>query len=102
MQKIMTLLLLLSCANFAAAAPFASGNAVAGEQLFKELKCNSCHINMVGGDGSAIFTRPNSKVHNAAQLSEQITRCGGNVEREFSAQETQNIAAYLNRYYQLK
>ncbi|MEQ1555251.1 MAG: c-type cytochrome [Gallionella sp.] len=102
MQKIMTLLLLLSCANFAAATPFATGNAAAGEKLFKELKCNSCHINMMGGDGSAIFTRANSRVHNAAQLSEQITRCGGNVEREFSTQETQNIAAYLNRYYQLK
>lgn len=102
MQKIMTLLLLLSCANFASATPFATGNAAAGEKLFKELKCNSCHINMMGGDGSAIFTRPNSRVHNAAQLSAQITRCGGNVDREFSAQETQNIAAYLNRYYQLK
>ncbi len=102
MQKILTVLLLLSSANFAAAAPFATGNAAAGEQLFKELKCNSCHINMMGGDGSAIFTRPNSRVHNAAQLRAQISRCGGNVEREFSTAETENIAAYLNRYYQLK
>ncbi|MDH2918601.1 MAG: cytochrome c [Sideroxydans sp.] len=102
MNKIITVLLLLGCAHFAVASPFATGDAVAGEQLFKQLKCNSCHINMMGGDGSAIFTRPNSRVHNAAQLSAQITRCGGNVEREFSAQETQNIAAYLNRYYQLK
>ncbi|MGZ8256682.1 MAG: c-type cytochrome [Gallionella sp.] len=101
-MKILAILLLSSLSFSVAANPFAQGNAQAGEQLFKQLNCNSCHKNMMGGDGNAIFTRPNSKVHNAAQLREQITRCGGNVEREFSAQETQNIAAYLNRYYQIK
>ncbi len=99
MRYLFALLLTVSCA--AHASPF-QGDAKAGQKLFNELKCNSCHINMYGGDGSAIFTRPNSKVHNPAQLISQIGRCGGNVDKDFSTQEEQNIAAYLNRYYNFK
>lgn len=95
-------LMLLSCSFAAYATPFPQGDAKVGEKLFQQLKCNSCHINMFGGDGSAIFTRPNSKVHNPADLIAQISRCGGNVDKHFSMQEEQDIAAYLNRYYHLK
>jgi cytochrome c2 len=101
-MKIMITALLM-CASFTALAnPFPQGNAQTGQKLFAQLKCNSCHINMMGGDGSGIFTRPNSKVHNSAQLIAQISRCGGNVDKTFSAQEEQDLAAYLNRYYNLK
>ena len=101
MKNIATLMLL--CASLAASAnPFQQGSAPTGQKLFEQLKCNSCHMNMYGGDGSAIFTRPNRKVHNAPQLLAQIGVCGGNVDKEFSAQEKENIAAYLNRYYNFK
>ncbi len=99
MKYIFVLLLTISCAAYAS--PF-QGDVKAGKKLFDELKCNSCHSNMFGGDGSAIFTRPNSMVHNPAQLLAQIGRCGGNVDKDFSPQEEQNIAAYLNRYYNFK
>ena len=101
-MKLITVLLMLCVSLAVQANPFPQGNAPAGQRLFTQLKCNSCHINMFGGDGSAIFIRPNSKVHNAPQLLAQIGRCGGNVDKEFSAQEEQDIAAYLNRYYNLK
>lgn len=94
--------LLLSLSFPAAALAFPDGDAKAGQRLFEQYRCNSCHINMYGGDGSAIFTRPNSKVHNAAELIAQIGRCGGNVDKEFSIREKHDIAAYLNRYYHLK
>ncbi len=99
-MRLFTLLLSLCCA--ASAQAFPDGDAKAGQLLFEQFKCNSCHINMYGGDGSAIFTRPNSKVHNAAELIAQIGRCGGNVDKDFTAKEEQDIAAYLNRYYHLK
>lgn len=98
-MKRLAALMFLSFSFAACAHPFPQGDAKAGEKLFAQLRCNSCHINMFGGDGSAIFTRPNSKVHNPAQLIAQIGRCGGNVDKDFSPQEEQNIAAYLNRYY---
>ena len=101
-MKFIAAMLLLSLSLTASANPFAQGDAAAGETLFTQLKCNSCHVNMYGGDGSAIFTRPNTKVHNASELIAQIGRCGGNVDKTFSAREEQDIAAYLNRYYHLK
>ncbi len=101
-MRPIVVLVLLSLSLAAFANPFSQGNAQTGQRLFGQLKCSSCHINMYGDDGSAIFTRPNSKVHNASELIAQIGRCGGNVDREFSAQEVQDIAAYLNRYYHLK
>lgn len=98
MKMIVTLMLL--CASSAASAnPFPEGNNQTGQKMFTELKCNRCHSEMYGGDGSGIFTRPNSKIHNPAQLIAQIGVCGGNVNKEFSEQEKQDIAAYLNRYY---
>ena len=101
-MKLIAATLLLSLSLTATANPFAQGDAATGGKLFTQLKCNSCHINMYGGDGSAIFTRPNSKVHNAGELIAQIGRCGGNVDKDFTTKEEQDIAAYLNRYYHLK
>lgn len=101
-MRMIALLLSLTLAGTASANAFSGGDAQAGQRLFEQFKCNSCHINMYGGDGSAIFTRPNSKVHNASELIAQIGRCGGNVDKDFSAKEEQDIAAYLNRYYHLK
>lgn len=100
MKSIGFLLLLLTGA--ALAAPFATGNAEAGKKLFEQNQCNRCHIQMVGGDGSEIFTRPDHKVRNAAQLVKQINFCSGNIGVRLSAQDEQNLGAYLNqRYYKL-
>lgn len=101
-MKILTALffLLLSCAAYAA--PFASGNAEEGKKLFDRNHCNKCHIEMMGGDGSEIFTRPDHKVRSATQLVKQINFCSGNVGIHLSAQDEQNLGAYLNqRYYKL-
>lgn len=57
---------------------------------------------MLGGDGSSIFTRPDHKVHNAAELVEQIEFCTGNIGVNLTPQDKQHLGAYLNRYYNLK
>ncbi|MGB8518138.1 MAG: cytochrome c [Gallionella sp.] len=101
-MKIFPALILLCASLNAAAVPFAFGNVQTGEKMFAQYKCNRCHINMVGGDGSGIFTRTNRRVNNESQLIAQIGVCGGNVDKEFSAQEKLDLAAYLNRYYQFK
>jgi cytochrome c551/c552 len=100
-MKLLTTLLLLTCATVQAA-PFPEGNEQTGKAIFDKYKCNSCHIEMLGGDGSAIFTRSNHKVHSAPELAVQIKQCGGNVGANLSAQEVQHLGAYLNRYYKLK
>jgi cytochrome c551/c552 len=100
-MKIIGMIFLLASATVQAA-PFATGNAETGKKLFEQNQCNSCHIQMVGGDGSGVFTRPEHKVHSAAQLVKQMNFCAGNVGIHLSPQDEQNLGAYLNqRYYKL-
>lgn len=101
-MKAIILLIMLCSATAASANPFPSGNAQTGQKLFEQYKCNRCHAAMLGGDGSAMFTRPDRKVHNATELIEQIRFCSGNVGANLTAQDEQHLGAYLNRYYNLK
>lgn len=97
MKKFFTMFLLL-CST-AQAVPFADGQPEAGKKLFDKYKCNSCHNGKMGGDGNAIFTRPNRKVTDPQQLAAQINVCAGNVGANFSTQEKQDLAAYLNKHF---
>jgi hypothetical protein len=101
-MKLITGLILLCMANIATANPFPDGRAQTGQKLFEQYKCNSCHAAMLGGDGSAIFTRANHKVHTPGDLTEQIKLCSGNVGARLTPQDEQHLGAYLNRYYNLK
>lgn len=101
-MKLIIALLLACTATVASANPFPGGNALTGQKLFEQNKCNSCHDSMMGGDGNKIFTRMNRKVHNAADLVAQITRCSGNVGANLTPQDKQHLGAYLNTFYKLK
>lgn len=101
-MKLITMLTLLFAASCAQATPFPDGNAKAGKALFDKYDCNRCHAQIVGGDGNAIFTRPDRKVTTADELVAQIRVCSGNVGASFSPQQVQHLGAYLNQYYKLK
>ncbi len=93
------LFLLMFVSGAVQAAPFASGNAANGKKLFAQYECSSCHKGKMGGDGSAIFTRPERIVHNAAELIPRIKFCSGAVGANLKPQEEQDLAAYLNQTY---
>ena len=103
MKKIIAAFLLLCSTAYAQAAPFPDGDPQAGKKLFDQYKCNSCHKDKMGGDGSAIFTRPDHKVTSPQRMIEQMTMCSGNIGKTLTPQEKQNLGAYLNqRYYKFK
>jgi cytochrome c553 len=83
----------------AQAAPFAQGDAMRGAQLFSHYNCSRCHKEMMGGDGSAIFTRPDHHVTSPDKLIAQIKFCSGNVGAHLTAQDEQDLAAHLNQHY---
>lgn len=84
------------------AAPFAKGDAKAGEKLHKEL-CLSCHVARFGGDGSKIYTRPNRRVKNASALAQQIATCNTMLTTQLFPEDEANLGAYLNAtYYKFK
>ena len=101
MRKHIALFLLL-CGT-AQAAPFPNGDAKAGKKLFDQYKCNNCHMAKMGGDGSAIFTRPDRMVSSPEKIIPRIKVCSGAVGANLSAQEEQHLAAHLNQqYYKFK
>lgn len=101
-MKLLYAFTLLFTATVASANPFPDGDALAGQKLFEQHQCNSCHDSMMGGDGNKIFTRINRKVTNPEELLAQITLCSGNVGATFTLQDKQHLGAYLNRFYDLK
>lgn len=95
--------LLLLAAGTAHADPFANGNAANGQKLFAQYDCNSCHKGKVGGDGNAIFTRPNRIVTSADLLIVRMEQCSGAVGKNLTTQEKLDLAAHLNQtYYHFK
>ncbi|HEY5994366.1 MAG TPA: cytochrome c [Gallionellaceae bacterium] len=102
-MSIAAALLALFLMGSAHAAPFPKGDAEAGKKFFTQNNCNRCHDGIMGGDGNKIFTRPNRKVSDPQQLVAQLRRCSGGAGITMTAQDEQNLGAYLSReYYHFK
>jgi len=93
------LLFLMIFAMPVLADPFAQGDPKTGKQLFDGAHCNSCHVKIVGGDGSAIFTRPNSIIPDATALLNRIRFCETQTGTRWTAAEETHVAAFLNQTY---
>lgn len=91
-------LLALACSLAHAADPFPQGDPVAGKALV-EKNCVECHIGMLGGDGSKIYTRPDHKVKTASALLTQVRSCNTNLNVKMFEDEELNVASYLNKTY---
>jgi cytochrome c2 len=95
-------LLLAAVTLPALAAPFSGGDAETGKKLFAKYDCSNCHMQMLGGDGSGVFTRANRKVKSPQQMLTQMDACSAAAGIQLSPADKQHLGAYLNRYYNFK
>jgi cytochrome c553 len=103
MKSTLATILGLALASTALAAPFPKGDAAAGAKLFDEAKCNACHAQRFGGDGSSAFTRPDRKVKSADALIKQVRACVTQLNVQWFPDEEEHVAAFLNqKYYKFK
>ena len=101
MRKTLLLSMLLLAVS-AQAEPFAKGDPKAGKAL-TDKSCNACHVSMMGGDGSKMYTRADRKVKNPQQLEARIRACNANTGAGWFPEDEQHVAAYLNAtYYRFK
>ncbi|MGM0673020.1 c-type cytochrome [Thioalkalivibrio sp.] len=71
-----------------------------GQELHSE-NCISCHADMVGGDGSELYTRDNRMVGSHDELVAQVNNCNANLGTNWFDDEVNAVVAYLNaEYYQ--
>jgi len=110
MTRVNYALLLLVLGPFclspvAAADLFDGANLDNGRRLEVENECNgSCHLRYVEGkDPTALFNRNPRKVHNAAELYDQVQRCTIKLNSSVFPEDVKDIAAALNNdYYHFK
>jgi mono/diheme cytochrome c family protein len=75
------------------------GDAKTGAEMH-ERDCVACHVRRMGGDGSAMYMRPDRRVTTPAQLKAQIAVCNTELGTRYFPDEEEHLAAYLNlRYY---
>ncbi|MDD4887799.1 MAG: cytochrome c [Thiomonas sp.] len=82
---------------------FQGANRVKGQQYYTDLKCAACHAERMMGSASAMYTRPDRKVHNPKQLLAFTQMCVTQLNHDLFPEEVKDIAAYLNQtYYKFK
>lgn len=101
-MKILIALIAAALLGPVHAAPFAQGDPKIGKGLHDKT-CVNCHKSMLGGDGSAIYTRADRKVRTPQQLAAQVSACNANTGAGWFPEDEAHVAAYLNQqYYKFK
>lgn len=67
-----------------------------GEQLMAEHKCVACHVQKVGGDGSAIY-KPAGRINTAGYLRGMVEQCNTELNLGLFPEDVTAVAAVLNR-----
>lgn len=102
MKVLIPLLGALLIAGGATAAPFDKGDPKAGKALHDKA-CVKCHVDMVGGDGSRLYTRSDRKTRSAQQLAARISGCNANTGAGWFPEDEAHVGAWLNQqYYKFK
>lgn len=91
-------LVFLAIANVQATDLFAKGDVKAGKALHDK-SCTGCHASLLGGDGSAMYTRPDRKVDSQQKLRARISICNTNANAHWFPEEELDVGAYLNKQY---
>ena len=73
-----------------------------GKQLLDE-NCIKCHADMMGGDGSKIYTREDRRIDSLEALNKQVHRCKTSLGVPWPEDQIADVVAYLNKtYYKFK
>jgi len=75
MKILFTLVFSALLASGVHAAPLEKGDPAKGKALHNK-SCTSCHISMLGGNGSEMYTRADHKTKTAQQLAARISGVG--------------------------
>ena len=69
-----------------------------GKSLHDE-NCIECHVSIVGGDGSGIYTRPDRRIDSLPALRAQVQRCKNSMGVSWPEDQIDDVVAYLNKMY---
>jgi hypothetical protein len=65
--------------------------------------CVNCHAQLLGGDGTAIYTRENRKMDSYPALNKQVRRCRDSLGMPWPEDQIMDVITYLNEsFYHFK
>lgn len=98
MHKYLAIPILCFAGAVAAQVPpvFQGADLKLGEKLIAENKCVACHVQKVGGDGSAMY-KPAGRINTAGYLRGMVEQCNTELNLGFFPEEVTAVAAVLNR-----
>ncbi len=64
-----------------------------------EQHCDGCHANMLGGDGSLLYTRNNRRINDMSELHNQVRRCENRLGLKWFEDDIEKVITYLNDNY---
>jgi len=72
-------------------------------QTLHDKHCVACHVQRWGGDGSAVYTRPDRLIKSLDALRQRVAACNAQTDAKLFPEDEANVAAYLaQRYYRFK
>ena len=104
LAKLVTVLCLTICGVVNSQTPsiFKDADFAMGAKLIEEHKCTACHIQKVGGNGSAIY-KPLGRINTPGFLRGMVEQCNTEMNLGIFPEEVTSIAAVLNReHYKFK
>lgn len=93
MIRIITYFSLTSCLIFASS--FAKADIVNGKELH-DANCTSCHVSLLGGDGTGIYTREHKRIESHPALIKQVNRCRDSLGVPWPDEHVNDVVEYLN------
>lgn len=93
--------LILSVAALACSSAWAA-DIQRGKELH-DANCIRCHASIVGGNGTAIYTRPDRRIDSLEALNAQVHRCKNSLGVSWPEDQIEDVVAYLNQtFYHFK
>ncbi|MGD8527030.1 MAG: hypothetical protein PVJ63_12330 [Thioalkalispiraceae bacterium] len=76
---------------------------IANGKSLHDGNCIHCHASLLGGDGTAIYTRENRKIESYAALDKQVRRCRDSLGMPWPEEQILDVINYLNEnFYHFK
>jgi mono/diheme cytochrome c family protein len=76
----------------------AAGDPKLGKPLHDK-QCVACHVKLLGGDGSAMYTRKPRRFNNAVALGQRVAACSAQTNAGWFPDDEAHVAAWLNQTY---
>lgn len=87
--------IILGLALVASAATAETGH---GKALH-DRNCIQCHASIMGGDGTAIYTRADRRIDSLTALNNQVRRCKNSLGVSWPEDQIHDVVTYLNQTF---